>query len=78
MAIFHAILNIVGVNSHNLYKLSPGDNKFARYNFFQQLGVWLCKPFATSRLGNKKFLIDLEPQPLESSKYRFQMYPDLF
>lgn len=55
MAVFHAILNIAGVNSQVIYSLAnPQQQKLPRPEYLKQLGLALARPCMERRIGNSK------------------------
>lgn len=44
MTIFHALLNIGGVNSRVIYQFASGGKEISRYNFLKQLGHRVTAP----------------------------------
>ncbi|XP_030745484.1 piggyBac transposable element-derived protein 3-like [Sitophilus oryzae] len=54
VAIFHAILNIAGVNSRVIYQFSKDGEEISRYDFIKQLGMQLIDEHVRSRMVNPK------------------------
>lgn len=59
MALFHAILNITGVNSRVLYLTANSDKQLRRLDFLKVLGKSLCRPFMERRIQNVKLSMSI-------------------
>jgi len=54
MALFHAILNIVGINSRVIYLAANPNEHLSRLDFLKTLGKSLSRPCIERRIGNIK------------------------